>query len=168
MFHNIFHSLLNFIDFNCQLFSDINNSEFKKKPKPEKTKDTNISKLPLDRVDADNVAGVELKNVDTLECGQRFDFSSGSSIAIQTKNYPRNYPGSSWWNGYAGNCDWHFSVPTEAELRMLCDSFDVKRREETGSAAGTGTTGTGSAGTGRRPNPSTSLSMFRPLTNRTM
>ena len=56
MFHNIFHSLLNFIDFNCQLFSDINNSEFKKKLKPEKTKDTNISKLPLDRVDVDDIA----------------------------------------------------------------------------------------------------------------
>ena len=154
--------------FTLILSNVINSGESKKKPKPEKTKDTDISKLPLDRVDADNVAGQSLKNVDTLGCGQKFDFSSGASIAIQTKNYPRNYPGSSWWNGYAGNCDWYFSVSAEAELRMLCDSFDVKRREETGSAAGIGTTGTGSAGTVRRANHSTSLSMFRPLTNRIM
>ena len=105
----------------------INSGESKKKPKPEKTKDTDISKLPLEHVDADNDVGLSLKNVDTLGCGQKFDFSSGSSVVIQTKNYPRNYPGSSWWNGYAGNCDWHFSVPAEAELTMLCDSFDVKR-----------------------------------------
>ena len=79
----------------------INSGESKKKPKPEKTKDTDISKLPLDHVDADSVAGVSLKNVDTLGCGQKFDFSSGASIVIQTKNYPRNYPGSSWAGGTA-------------------------------------------------------------------
>merc|ERR1719195_729960 len=115
--------------FTLILSNVINSGKSKKKSKPEKTKDTDISQLPLDPVDADDVASLSLKNVDTLGCGQKFDFSSGASVAIQTKNYPRNYPGSSWWNGYAGNCDWHFSVPALAELRMLCDSFDVKKGE---------------------------------------
>ena len=91
----------------------------KKKPRD---KGMDISQLDLNMTDPSVLAS---KNVDTLACRQKFDFSSGSSVAIESPNYPDNYP-----DGRAGRCNWKLSVPALAELSMFCESFDVKRGDK--------------------------------------
>ena len=68
---------------------------------------------------------IDPRNVDTLECGDTFDFGEGSAVAIQTPNYPENYP-----DGRKSRCRWFFDVPAGAELSLFCETFDVKKRDK--------------------------------------
>ena len=61
-------------------------------------------------------------DVETLGCKDTFDFGEGSAAAIQTPNYPDNYP-----NGRRGRCRWYFDIPAGAELSLFCETFDVRR-----------------------------------------
>lgn len=68
---------------------------------------------------------IDPRNVDTLECGKSvtFDFGEGSAVAIQTANYPDNYPDRK-------SCRWFFDVPAGAELSLFCETFDVRRGDK--------------------------------------
>merc|ERR1712121_35019 len=56
--------------------------------------------------------------VDKLSCGSRFDLTADNSIAIETANFPDNYP-----NRY--RCTWRFRVAPNTNVSMFCESFDV-------------------------------------------
>ena len=92
---------------------------------------SNFCEAKRQKVPTENVASlpkrgggglIDPRNVDTLECSKRatFDFGQGSAVAIQTPNYPDNYPDRS-------RCRWFFDVPAGAELSLFCETFDVKR-----------------------------------------
>ena len=68
---------------------------------------------------------IDHRNVENLECGDTFDFGEGSAVAIQTPNYPDNYP-----NGRQSRCGWFIDVPAGVELSLFCETFDVKRRDK--------------------------------------
>jgi len=59
--------------------------------------------------------------VDTLDCWSRFNLTEDSSVAIETQNYPNNYPLRRY------RCGWGFRVASNTKVSMFCDSFDVDR-----------------------------------------
>ena len=89
--------------------------------KKQKNPPTNVASLPK----RGGGVVIDPKNVDTLECGDTFDFGEGSAVAIETPNYPNNYP-----DGRDSRCRWSFDVPAGAELSLYCETFDVKRGDK--------------------------------------
>merc|ERR1712126_628316 len=85
--------------------------------KPGKPQSQNIAKLAKE-----NGNPPPRTTVDTLSCQDTFDLSEDNSIAIETKNYPSNYP-----NRY--RCKWYFNVAPNTNTSMYCESFDVHRSD---------------------------------------
>merc|ERR1712126_69134 len=85
--------------------------------KPGKPESQNIANLAKDSGNPP-----PRTSVDTLGCQDTFDLAEDNSIAIETKNYPSNYP-----NRY--RCKWYFNVAPNTNTSMYCESFDVHRSD---------------------------------------
>ena len=85
--------------------------------KPSKPKSQNIAKLAKE-----NDTPPLKMPVDTLGCSDTFDLAEDTSIAIETRNYPKNYPNRH-------RCRWFFNVAPNTNVSMYCESFDVHRSD---------------------------------------
>ena len=55
-----------------------------------------------------------------LSCGQKDKLNHGEFATIESTNYPGQYP-------HGEKCKWQLEVPSNSEVSLFCDSFDVKR-----------------------------------------
>ena len=80
-----------------------------KKPKPN-------------NVDNPESSSVTKFDADTLNCRDYWDFEDGAVVAIESRNYPNNYPNRR-------KCFWAFSVPPNTNVSIVCEKFQVHRSD---------------------------------------
>jgi len=83
-----------------------------------------MQKVDIGQYGLDGDDDISHSSVETLACKGKFvlDFD-GSAAAIETPNYPGEYPNKS-------KCKWKFTVPPEAQVSMTCDFFDVHKSDK--------------------------------------